>query len=70
MIYSPFEYHITPSETEEQERWEKMQPDKEVQERNKENFKICVGNIFKGKNNKTKLKGTNSYADHVRFYKA
>jgi hypothetical protein len=70
MIYSPFEYHLTPAETEEQQRWEKVQLDKEAQKRNKENLKISIGNIFKGKNNKTKLKGTNTYADHVRLYKA
>jgi hypothetical protein len=70
MIYSPFEYDLTPAETEEERRWEKVQLDKEVQQRNKENFKISVGNIFKGKNNKTKLKGRNSYSNNVRLYKA
>jgi hypothetical protein len=44
--------------------------DKEAQQMNKENFKINIGNIFKEKNNKTKLKGTNTFADHVRLYKA
>jgi hypothetical protein len=49
---------------------EKVQLDKEAQQWNKENFKINIGNIFKGKNNKTKLNGTNTYGDHVRLYKA
>jgi hypothetical protein len=70
MIYSLFEYHLTRAETEKQRRWEKVQLDKEAHQRNKENFKISIGNIFKGKNNKIKLKGTNTYADHVRLYKA
>jgi hypothetical protein len=66
MLQVPFEYHLTPAESEEQRRWEKVQLDKEAQQRNKKNFKISIGNIFKGKNNKTKLKGTNTFADHVK----
>jgi hypothetical protein len=69
MLHIPFEYHLTPAEAEEQRRWEKVQLDKEAQQRKKDNFKIPVGNIFKGKNNKTKLKGTDTFADHVRLYK-
>jgi hypothetical protein len=47
MLHVPFEYHLTPAENEEQRRWEKVQLDKEAQQRNKENFKISVGNLLK-----------------------
>jgi hypothetical protein len=42
MLHIPFEYHLTPAESEEQRRWEKVQLDKEAQQRNKENFKLVL----------------------------
>jgi hypothetical protein len=54
---------------EEQRRWEKPQLEKEANPRKKDNFTIKTVNLFRGKNDKIKLKKANSFSDHVRLYK-
>jgi hypothetical protein len=70
MMQDSFPYDFFPAEEEEQRWWEKAQLEKEVMQRKKDNFTINAVNIFRGKNDKIKLKEANSFSDHVRLYKA
>jgi hypothetical protein len=70
MLQVPFPYDFTPAEIDEQRRWEKVQLDKEVKKRNKDNFKISLANIFKPSNHKIKLKAADRLGDHMRLYNA
>jgi hypothetical protein len=65
-----FPYDSTPTEDEEQHRWEKIQLKNEANQRRKNNFTIKVVNFFRSRNDKIKLKEVNSFSDHARLYKA
>jgi hypothetical protein len=43
--------------------------EKEGKQRKKDIFSIKAVNLFRGKNDKIKLRETNSFSDHVRLYK-
>jgi hypothetical protein len=43
---------------------------KEAKHRKKDNFTIKAVNLFRGKNDKIKLREANYFSDHVRLYKA
>jgi hypothetical protein len=65
-----FLYDLTPVEEEDQRWWEKAQLEKEVKQWKKDNFVIKAVHLFRGKNNKIKLREANSFSDHARLYKA
>jgi hypothetical protein len=69
MMQDPFPYDLTPAAEEEQRRWEKAQLEKKAKQRKIDNFTIKAVNLFRGKNDKIKLKEANSLSNHVRLYK-
>jgi hypothetical protein len=69
-MLDPFPYDLTPAENDEQRWWEKVQLDKEANQRKKDNFKRKAVNLFRARNNKIKLKEANPMGDHMRLYDA
>jgi hypothetical protein len=70
MMQDLFPYDLTTAEEEDKRRWEKAQLEKKAKERKKNNFTVKAVNLFRGKNDKIKLREANSFSDHVRLYKA
>jgi hypothetical protein len=68
MMQDPFPYDLTLVENEQQRRWEKVQLKKEGKQRKKDNYKTKAVNLFRGKNDKIKLREANSFSDHARLH--